>query len=661
MGVPMAQTKSGFLGRIKLTTAIAATVIIGIVVSFAAILVAVQMALTARIEGSAEQSRQTAIRAAATVLKAEMSGAVVTWTETGDIASITTWVLPTSLDNNLVDSFHRITGETAAILGFNAATGEFTQMTGSVIAADGTRFEHPPITKDQPLYELLTSGQPAQADTAIGGVPQYAVYQPITDSTGENVLALLYAGVSKSGIEAVRADMMQLLLMVGGGAVLAVGLLALVASRLISRPIPALSKVMAAIADNRLDIEVPYTGNSNEIGEMARAVAVFRDNAARIAEMSQAEAVAIERRAAERTEMMQQLQSEFGAVVDAAIAGDFSRRVIARFDDHELNALATSVNLLVERVDAGLGATAQVLAAMAETDLTQRVEGDFSGAFGKLQTDTNRVAERLGAVMSQLRDTSGLLKTATGEILSGATDLSDRTTKQAATIEETSATMEQLSSTVTHNADRARQASSVASTVTQTAEEGGKVMASANQAMERIISSSAKISNIIGLIDDIAFQTNLLALNASVEAARAGDAGKGFAVVAIEVRRLAQSAASASADVKTLIEQSGTEVQAGSRLVSEAVTKLEAILESARSSSQLMEAIAQESGEQASAIEQVGISVRTLDEMTQHNAALVEQTNAAIEQTEAQAAELDDIVAGFRIDGDSHRPERRAA
>ena len=289
--------------------------------------------------------------------------------------------------------------------------------------------------------------------------------------------------------------------------------------------------------------------------------------------------MAIQKRAAERAEMMQQLQQQFGAVVDAAVAGDFSRRVTAQFDDKELNALAGSVNLLVERVDAGLGASAEVLAAMADTDLTQRVEGEFSGAFGKLQTDTNRVAERLGEVMSRLRDTSGLLKTATGEILSGAVDLSERTTKQAATIEETSAAMEQLSSTVSHNADRARKASGVATTVTQTAEEGGKVMSNANLAMERITSSSAKISNIIGLIDDIAFQTNLLALNASVEAARAGEAGKGFAVVAVEVRRLAQSAAEASSEVKVLIEQSGSEVLAGSRLVAEANGKLEAILE----------------------------------------------------------------------------------
>ena len=638
-------------------------VVIGIVVSFAAILITVQMALTARIEATAQQSRQNAIRSAATVLQGEMNGAVVTWGENGDIASISTWVLPTSLDNSLVDSFHRITGETAAILGYNAASGEFVQMTSSVIGADGARLAHPPITKDDPVYATVMAGEPAEADTAFDGVPQYATYQPITDSTGESVLALLYAGVSKAGIEAVRADMMQLLLAVGGVAVLAVGVLALIVSRIISRPIPALSRVMAAIAGNELDVEVPYTSNRNEVGDMARAVAVFRDNAARIAQMSEAEADAIRRRAAERAQMMEELQREFGAVVEAAVAGDFSRRVTARFDDKELNALAGSVNLLVERVDAGLGATAKVLAAMAETDLTQRVEGEFSGAFGKLQTDTNRVAERLGEVMAHLRDTSGLLKTATGEILSGATDLSERTTKQAATIEETSATMEQLSSTVTHNADRARQASSVAATVTQTAEDGGKVMTSANEAMERITSSSAKISNIIGLIDDIAFQTNLLALNASVEAARAGEAGKGFAVVAVEVRRLAQSAAEASAEVKALIEESGTEVRTGSRLVSDAVTKLDAILEAARSSSQLMEAIARESSEQASAIEQVGASVRALDEMTQHNAALVEETNAAIEQTEAQAAELDGIVAGFRIDAEAARtaPVRRAA
>src|SRR5690606_1823647 len=207
--------------------------------------------------------------------------------------------------------------------------------------------------------------------------------------------------------------------------------------------------------------------------------------------------------------------------------------------------------------------------------------------------------------------------------------------------------------------ERAKEASTVATGVTHTAEEGGQVMGQATEAMERITASSAKISNIIGLIDDIAFQTNLLALNASVEAARAGEAGKGFAVVAVEVRRLAQSAAQASSEVKALIEQSATEVKGGSKLVAEAAEKLQAILAAARSSNELMNSIAKQSQEQAAAIEEVNASVRQLDEMTQHNAALVEETNAAIEQTEAQALELDRVVETFTVGQIEARGERR--
>ncbi len=218
--------------------------------------------------------------------------------------------------------------------------------------------------------------------------------------------------------------------------------------------------------------------------------------------------------------------------------------------------------------------------------------------------------------------------------------------------------MEQLASTVIQNAKRAEEASVNAANVSQTAEEGGQVMNEANSAMERITTSSGKISNIIGLIDDIAFQTNLLALNASVEAARAGEAGKGFAVVAVEVRRLAQSAAEASAEVKTLIEQSGTEVAGGSRLVAEAARKLEAMLDGARKNYELLQGIARDSRAQATTIDEVSAAVRVMDEMTQHNAALVEETNAAIEQTEAQAGQLDAIVASFTISG---RPGATAA
>jgi methyl-accepting chemotaxis protein len=419
---------------------------------------------------------------------------------------------------------------------------------------------------------------------------------------------------------------------------------------IVVRQVTRIEGSMQSLAEGELDTEVPYLKRRDEVGRMAQAVEVFRENAVKVAAMSEEEAERAAR-VAKRAEMMQSIQSAFTEVVDAAVAGDFSKRVDERVGDAELDKLSESVNNLVETVQRGLDETAGVLAALAQTDLNQRVEGHYQGSFLKLKDDTNAVADKLVEIVGQLRDTSRALKTATGEILSGANDLSERTTKQAATIEETSAAMENIAATVLENVKEAQDASEGAENVRVTAETGGQVMQQATEAMERITNSSAKISNIIGMIDDIAFQTNLLALNASVEAARAGEAGKGFAVVAVEVRRLAQSAAEASSEVKSLIEQSVTEVDGGTKLVAKAAESLSSMLEAARSNTERMISIARKSQEQAASIEEVNQAVRQMDEMTQHNAALVEETNAAIEQTEAQATELDQIVAIFRIDG----------
>jgi methyl-accepting chemotaxis protein len=353
---------------------------------------------------------------------------------------------------------------------------------------------------------------------------------------------------------------------------------------------------------------------------------------------------------------MSSLQAEFAGVVEAGIAGDFSVRMSAEYADPSMRALSERTNTLMQQFEQSMQATLAVLGALAEADISQRMRGTFDGNFADLQNQTNAVADSLTGIVGQLRQTSRSLKVATGEILAGANDLSARTSRQASTITATSGTVQQLAGTVAGNAESAREASRVAAKVTGTAEKGKDVMGAATEAMQRITHSSAKISNIIGMIDDIAFQTNLLALNASVEAARAGEAGNGFAVVAVEVRRLAQSAASASNEVKSLIEVSTEEVTSGTRLVAEAAIRLEEILTLARTSSEVMNAIAEASHDQASSVDSVSHAISDMDSAIQHNAALVEEMNAALEQTEAQATSLDGIVDLFKITEETASP-----
>ena len=532
-----------------------------------------------------------------------------------------------------------------------------------LVGQDGLARNDSPKTPDNDVLAMSIAGDAVTASLA--GTPAMGT---IAHHEGAEFVAasqpLSFGGVnwavvaleSQADISAPSAGLRNTMLVIGAVLLALAAITSILVARTITRPVTRLTDAMAEIAGDKLDIAVPGLERADELGYMAEAVEVFRSNGLKMRDLRAAELDMSEERAS-AISTIRGLQEDIGTVVAAAIDGDFSGRVGTTLNDPELVRLATNVNDLVATVERGLSETGMVLAALAKADLSLRMMGDYKGAFGQLKTDTNAVAEQLGEIVTQLRGTSGALKTATSEILSGANDLSERTTRQAATIEETSAAIEQLSRTVIDNADQAEDASRKARSVSGVAEAGGVAMGEATQAMDRITQSSAKISNIIGLIDDIAFQTNLLALNASVEAARAGDAGKGFAVVAVEVRRLAQSAASASADIKGLIEQSASEVKGGTRLVAEAADRLVAVQEAIKANAVLLEGIARASREQASSIDEVNVAVRQLDEMTQHNAALVEETNAAIEQTEAQANDLDRVIGVFTVTRPQAQPQ----
>lgn len=636
------------IGGIKMTTQIVALVIGSILASILAVSLSIYLNLHSQALADGRERQQANISIGVTILEKGIAGSQLKWTETGAIDGFQTWAIPSFEDDQLIQSITRVTRQDAAIYAFDQSSGTLVSKTTSLLDGEGKLGVGRQLDPVSAAVSMVLAGRPYTGLVNIDGAEFYAALQPIEAMDG-TVLGAIFVGTPKERIEASANATLVLIGVVGSVVTTVLGLLGFVASHIITRPLPKLATATKAIAESHYATDVPFTDLGNEIGGMARAVEVFRQNGLRISQLTEAEADRIILHEQQRQQMMAELQSAFGQVVDAATSGDFTRRVTVDFPDAELNTLAASVNNLVTTFERNVSDVGAVLGAMASTDFTMQVEGDHQGAFAQLQEDVNAVSGRLTEVVRQLRHSSGLLKTATGEILAGANDLSERTTHQAAAIEETSAAMEQLLAMVLANSKRARDASQNAAQVLGTAEEGGQAMEAATQAMERITSSSSRISNIIGMIDDIAFQTNLLALNASVEAARAGEAGKGFAVVAVEVRRLAQSAAQASAEVKDQIVQSGVEVSTGSKLVTDAALKLSGVINSTRTTAESIEAIAHQSAEQATAIEQVTSAVRLMDEMTQHNAALVEQTNAAIEQTEGQAAVLDAMVGTFRI------------
>ena len=437
------------------------------------------------------------------------------------------------------------------------------------------------------------------------------------------------------------AAMGQLVLqlaMLAVAAAFAVAMLLLVSRRVVT-PLQRIQGAMLKLAEGDFGVAVPGLERKDEVGAIANAVERFK--------------VVADQKASQEADAATR-RHEAEAAVQARASEDLRRTADERARTAETQAHAVR-------------ALADGLKQLATGDLTVRLRDDLTDEYRQIKEDFN-------ATVAQLQETIGAIAAAThevtnasAEISTSSTNLSQRTEEQAASLEETSSSMEEISTTVKKNAENAHQANESAANAREVASRGGEVVAKAVQAMGQIEGSSRKISDIIGVIDEIARQTNLLALNAAVEAARAGDAGRGFAVVASEVRNLAQRSSQAAKDIKDLITSSGSQVQNGVELVNKAGGALAEIVESINKVATIVSDIASASSEQASGVEQVNKALTQMDEVTQQNSALVEEATATAKTLDQQAQSMRERVEFFRLadsepaQTDALKPARRAA
>ena len=458
-------------------------------------------------------------------------------------------------------------------------------------------------------------------------------------------------------------------------------LLAFVIARSISNPLASLVTLLQKLAGGDYGVDVEGADRKDEIGDVAKTAVIFKENglaklrmeeeqkeaerkiaeerekaAAAKAEMERQRQEAEKRAAADReaaaAEMARSFEDAVGGIVRAAVAGDFSQRVAVEGKSELIHNVGSGINTLCQNVESALTDLAGMLTALAAGDLTKRIANQYQGHFATLKESANETADAINSTITQLKQLAGEVSNASAEISTATTDLSQRTEEQAAALEETSASMEQISATVKKNAENAQEASQFAAEMRTVAERGGGVVGDAVEAMTRIEESSHKISDIIGVIDEIARQTNLLALNAAVEAARAGEAGRGFAVVASEVRSLAQRSSQAAKDIANLITTSSNQVKDGAEHVNRAGKSLAEIVASINKVVGIVSDIAAASAEQATGLEQVNKALSQMDEVTQQNSALVEENAATAKTLETQAKTMDEQVSVFVIEGD---------
>jgi methyl-accepting chemotaxis protein len=470
---------------------------------------------------------------------------------------------------------------------------------------------------DAPLQQYIASAQQIVTLAATDPAAAEAAWPAFKVRFGE--LETRMEAISEQMESTLAATKSQADLMATGGIgvmvfaiLLSVGLSLLLirqSMRTVVAPIGILNDEMSALAEGRTDVDLTSSGREDEIGAVGRSVVALQ---ALIVERARAEASA---QAAQRTRDEQ------------------AQLAVAKQQTEVVTAMAEGMDHLMRG------------------DLTHRIDGAFPDGYEKLKADFNAAMERLEETLLSVNGNASTIRGGAHEMTQATDDLSRRTEQQAASLEETAAALEQITATVNRSAEGARQASDVVGEARQEAEASGRVVGEAVAAMDAIHASSNEMGQIISVIDEIAFQTNLLALNAGVEAARAGDAGRGFAVVASEVRALAQRSAGAAKEINALISNSGRQVSLGVDLVRQAGSNLDRIAERVVHVGSLITEMAAASQEQATALREINTAVSHMDQVTQQNAAMVEETTAASHALAQETEVLSQSVGRFRLSG----------
>jgi len=460
------------------------------------------------------------------------------------------------------------------------------------------------------------AGNSADADTKMARVDDVmAAFYTHQDAVNKTV-AVATSFLSEAEHHADKTANTLLPIALGGAAVsvalFALGLYGF--RRRAIRPLANMKCYMATLAQGDYSKDVPFADRTDEIGEMSKAVAVFRQNAIeRMAQRKRAESAQAE-----------EVERERQAATLQAIEIEKRQHVLSSLTD--------------------------ALGQLASGNLSYRLGTTFAEGYEGLRHEFNKSLESLSGSMREIAQTTVTVRNSSAEIASSSEQLSKRTEQQAATIEETAAALDQITATVKHTSDRAREAADMMSKTRSSADRSATIVQEATSAMQRIAGSSSQIGQIINVIDEIAFQTNLLALNAGVEAARAGEAGKGFAVVAQEVRELASRSATAAKEIKTLVSASSEEVSTGVSLVNRTGEALSEIGHQVIRVSDIIGEIRTASSEQADAVGEINRAVNLLDQSTQQNAAMAEETYSACRSLNGEAESLDSVVGKFNVD-----------